>query len=242
MLKLVRKRFEIKEIAWQPVVDLFTGDIAGHEALARFWDDVPPDAAFAQAAQIHAATKLDRDCAAAAFASAPSDGWLFINLCPDTVRTGTWPRIPASLADRVVWELPESSGWEPEHVVCNTPVALDDIGVGHAEALRLREIAWRFLKIDRSVVHNARLDCSAHAKISELVDHAHGTGSIVVAEGIETAEDKALLAELGVRYGQGYLWGKPQARTTGRSRALGHLLPWRYDKGATHGHDDVNCG
>lgn len=208
----------IKEIVWQPIVHLIDGRVVGHEALARFFDDVKPDVAFAQAAAEGLARRLDRACVTAAFASAPLDGWLFVNLSPDTVRDGPWPKVPRALHDRVVWELPEAPGWGPEHVKPGVAVALDDVGAGYAEFIRLRNVSWRFLKLDRSLIFDVAHDSVKQAMVVDLLAHAKRSGTVVIAEGVETVADKELLANLGVTYGQGFLWGRPRALTPQEGR------------------------
>lgn len=89
-------------------------------------------------------------------------------------------------------------------------VAIDDFGVQHSDLSRLKRVPAGSLKIDRSLVDDltgARpLDLGVVRAIVALADAA-GLG--LVAEGIETAEQRRLVTEMGCRLGQGYLLGRP---------------------------------
>lgn len=202
-----------RQIVWQPVIDLTNDSVMGHEALARFGGDRTPVDAFAEAIRIGRATALDRACIHMALASAPPSGYLFVNLHAETIAGGIWPRVPPALRARVVWELPEDAGWNPDSVPPDAVVALDDVGVGFAELVRISRVAWRFLKLDRSLVHDIARSPQRHPLIADLVNRAEERGARVIAEGVETVQDLQTLRFLGVPYGQGFLWGQPHAYT-----------------------------
>jgi EAL domain-containing protein (putative c-di-GMP-specific phosphodiesterase class I) len=65
------------------------------------------------------------------------------------------------------------------------------------------------IKIDRSIVSGLDHDPVLSRLVESLVDFAHGCGVRVVAEGVETAAEHAMLSTLGVDYGQGWLFGRP---------------------------------
>jgi EAL domain-containing protein (putative c-di-GMP-specific phosphodiesterase class I) len=89
-------------------------------------------------------------------------------------------------------------------------LALDDFGTGYSSLSRLGELPLDEMKIDKSFVD--RLGVTPHDSTS-LVTAAtamgHGLGLQVVAEGVETAAQAALLRRLGVDLLQGYLLGRP---------------------------------
>ncbi len=88
-------------------------------------------------------------------------------------------------------------------------LAVDDFGTGYASLAYLRELPVSIIKIDREFVRNVpahRGDC---AIIEAIVAMAHGLGLLVVAEGVETEEQKAFLKRVGCDVMQGYLSGKP---------------------------------
>ena len=65
------------------------------------------------------------------------------------------------------------------------------------------------LKIDRSFVSNLDTDCGTSVLVSAIVELAHGSNLIAVAEGVETEAQRARLVELGCDRAQGYLLGRP---------------------------------
>jgi len=89
-------------------------------------------------------------------------------------------------------------------------VALDDFGTGEANLSLLVSLPCDELKIDRSFVVLAHHSERARMVIAALARTAQLAGMRLVAEGIETEEDRAGLRQLGCELGQGYLLGKPQ--------------------------------
>lgn len=88
-------------------------------------------------------------------------------------------------------------------------VAIDDFGTGYSNMLMLKRLPATELKIDRSFVKDIR-DNSRNVKIvSTIIDIAHSMNMHVVAEGIETAEQQALLTNMGCAYLQGFLFARP---------------------------------
>ncbi len=209
----------LQYIVWQRILNLKTLQVLGHEALARFADRTSLEA-FATAVDPADQIALDRRCIAKALVHPPSDGLIFLNVTPATVRTRQWPIFPEPLRQRIVWELPEAGGWHPSMVPAACTVALDDVGTGFAELVRVTQVPWRFLKIDASLVAGIGTHTTHRALIHELVTRARGRHGAVIAEGIETVADVVALMELGVTYGQGFLWGHPQREPSFPSAAF----------------------
>ncbi len=90
-------------------------------------------------------------------------------------------------------------------------VALDDFGTGYSSLSYLRKFNIDFLKIDQSFVANLHSGSADHALCEAIILLAHKLGLKVVAEGIETADQYALLAQAGCDYGQGFLFSRPLA-------------------------------
>ncbi len=88
-------------------------------------------------------------------------------------------------------------------------VALDDFGTGFASLSHLKQFPVDIIKIDRAFIRNLHVDVQDRAIVHALIDLADALGLDVVAEGIETADQREFLTALGCRFGQGYLFGRP---------------------------------
>ena len=88
-------------------------------------------------------------------------------------------------------------------------IALDDFGTGYSSLSYLRLFPLNVLKIDQSFVRDMLNDEQALNIVTTIIELAHSLKLQIVAEGIETLEQKDLLQELGCQIGQGYLLSKP---------------------------------
>lgn len=88
-------------------------------------------------------------------------------------------------------------------------VSLDDFGTGYSSLSYLKKFDIDYLKIDQSFVRNLAVGSDDMALCEAIIVMAHKLGIKVIAEGIETAEQRALLTDAGCDYGQGYLFAKP---------------------------------
>ncbi|MFE0642969.1 aminotransferase class I/II-fold pyridoxal phosphate-dependent enzyme [Streptomyces sp. NPDC058877] len=88
-------------------------------------------------------------------------------------------------------------------------IAIDDFGTGFSSLSYLREFPIDILKVDKSFIDDITTDPQQVALVEGIVRIADVLGLQVVAEGIEHEEQRALLAEMGCRYGQGYLFARP---------------------------------
>jgi EAL domain-containing protein (putative c-di-GMP-specific phosphodiesterase class I) len=88
-------------------------------------------------------------------------------------------------------------------------VALDDFGTGYSSLSYLKKFDIDYLKIDRSFTRNLAPDSSDMALSDAIIVMAHKLGLRVIAEGVETEQQRALLAAAGCDYGQGYLFSRP---------------------------------
>jgi diguanylate cyclase (GGDEF)-like protein/PAS domain S-box-containing protein len=87
-------------------------------------------------------------------------------------------------------------------------VSIDDFGTGFSSLAYLVDLPVDALKIDRSFVQALPRTPTARVVVSGIIDMARDLGLVVVAEGIETAEQRALLTRLGDPLGQGHLFGR----------------------------------
>ena len=86
---------------------------------------------------------------------------------------------------------------------------LDDFGTGYSSLSHLQQLPIKYLKIDQSFVRRLGIDDDALAIVKTIIALAHQLGRQVIAEGVETAEHLAILRSLGCEYGQGYFFAKP---------------------------------
>lgn len=89
--------------------------------------------------------------------------------------------------------------------------SLDDFGSGFASYAYLHKLAFDTLKIDGIFVRDMDREPSHYAMVKAIVEMAHSLKKEVVAEFVETAAVADLLKELNVKWGQGYLYHKPEA-------------------------------
>ncbi len=88
-------------------------------------------------------------------------------------------------------------------------IALDDFGTGYSSLLYLREFPVDILKIDRFFVAGLAHSTADRAIVASVVSLAHALNMVAVGEGVETAEQREALLELGCDLGQGFLWDRP---------------------------------
>lgn len=88
-------------------------------------------------------------------------------------------------------------------------LSIDDFGTGHSSLARLRRIPFRELKIDKIFIDACDTDRDSRLIVSNTMNLAHGLGLKVVAEGVETQAQLAVLEELNCDHVQGYHFSKP---------------------------------
>ncbi len=88
-------------------------------------------------------------------------------------------------------------------------IALDDFGMGYSEFNQLRALPYDVIKIDKSYICALGTDHVTDVFVSAVVEIARRSGKYVVAEGIETEDDRLRAIAAGCHGFQGYLFGKP---------------------------------
>jgi EAL domain-containing protein (putative c-di-GMP-specific phosphodiesterase class I)/DNA-binding NarL/FixJ family response regulator len=209
---------------FQPIVRLSDQRVVGFEALTRFDDGVEPDVRFAEAGL--SGLGLDYEIAAIEAAleasiDLPPDVFISLNGSPALVldRARLGPALAAT--DRpIVLELTEHARIDDyvdlraalESYGPQVRVAVDDAGAGYASLRHILELRPAFVKLDLSIVTAIEHDPVRQALVSALVYFSGKTGSELIAEGIETESEAGVLRELGISFGQGYLFGRPTRR------------------------------
>jgi len=88
-------------------------------------------------------------------------------------------------------------------------VSIDDFGTGYSSLSYLKKFDIDYLKIDQSFVRNLESDSNDVALCEAIIVMAHKLGLKVIAEGVETEQQRDLLSRAGCDYAQGYLYAKP---------------------------------
>ena len=212
----------------QPILELVGEEVVGHELLSRGPVgalEMPVDF-FRLALESNMLASVDLSCLKACVAVSKRlmpRGKLHLNLFPSTILGTPSDRLMDLLTntdDAVTFciEISEQQFiGDPaclrEHVAAfkerGIEVSIDDVGFGRSCLETLIMLEPDVVKIDRAYVDGASNDSIKRRLLSRLVKVSKALGAEIVAEGIESREDLSLLQDLGVRYGQGWLWGKP---------------------------------
>jgi EAL domain-containing protein (putative c-di-GMP-specific phosphodiesterase class I) len=88
-------------------------------------------------------------------------------------------------------------------------VSLDDFGTGYSSLSYLQKFDIDYIKIDQSFVRHLLPGSTNLALCKAIIVMAHELGMKVVAEGVETGQQRDLLVAAGCDYGQGYFIARP---------------------------------
>ncbi|MEV6634798.1 EAL domain-containing protein [Actinoplanes sp. NPDC051470] len=198
---------------FQPISDLATGDIVGYEALTRFADGSSPERGLEAAQLAGRGIDLDAALVRAALASAdalPEGVWLSVNISADLLRR---PRELAPLLAEssrpLVLEVAEADASELAELPDGVRIAVDDAGAGYDSLARMESLKPGFLKLNRAALAGVEKEGARRASIRALVAFAGEHDCTVIAEGIESEQQRDALAECGVPLGQGFYLGRP---------------------------------
>ncbi len=206
---------------YQSIVDLSSGATVGYEALTRFGDGTPPDEVFATARECGLGITLEKATLRAAIAGArrlPHPGWLSLNVSPPLLADAqTLRTILGIRSRRLVLEITEHETIEAygplrdamAQLGPDVRLAVDDAGAGVANFHHLVELRPDYVKIDVSLVRGVDTDMSRQAVVAGILHFATASHCQVIAEGIESEAELAMVTKLGVNLGQGYLLGRP---------------------------------
>ena len=90
-------------------------------------------------------------------------------------------------------------------------IAIDDFGTEHSSLSRLRDMPAEVLKIDRSFIDGLSSEPGDTAVVSSILSLAFAMGKHIIAEGVETREQAAMLLRMGCEVAQGFFFARPVA-------------------------------
>jgi len=252
--------------AFQPIVDLETRQVVGYEALTRFDGGERPDQVFARARTVGLGPDLELTTLAAALEASqhlPAGRWLDVNVTPSLLIESREPLGSVlAAADRpLVLEVTEHeliADYEAlrdavSRLGVDVRLAVDDAGAGIANFGHILELRAEFVKLDISLVRGINAALGRQALVVGMRHFSRSTGCRLVAEGVETEQEAATLVQLGVEYGQGYLFGRPEpwervapppghSPAASRRRKAADPSPARATRPATPGVDRARRG
>ncbi|MGE4502328.1 MAG: EAL domain-containing protein [Thiomicrospira sp.] len=220
---------------YQPIVSLAHRRVIGYEALLRAkaanGEFCSPLDAFAQAKSENRLEQFDRLCLSSHLRHfmpiRKPDQWLFVNLNSETIhprnqRAELISRRLAGLQLRpqnIVLEILENAAHNADQLKqfvehyrqAGFLIAIDDFGTGHSNFDRLWELKPHIVKLDRSMLLNARHDAGRQRWLARCIALVRETGAIIIVEGVETRDDALLALDSDADLAQGFYFAKPSA-------------------------------
>ena len=211
-------------MVYQPVYRLRTGEVAGLECLSRF-DAEPyqsPDKWFAMAYEVGLGQELELRAigkSLAALGRFRGDVFLGINSSPSLICTGELASVlEGAELRRIVLEITEHAiVADYDSLACalqplrarGLRLAIDDAGAGYASMRHIVNLQPDQIKLDMSLTRNIDSDHSRRSLAKALIAFGRDIGSIICAEGVETAAELEMLRSLGVEKAQGFYLSRP---------------------------------
>jgi EAL domain-containing protein (putative c-di-GMP-specific phosphodiesterase class I) len=219
---------------FQPIVDLATGALRGHECLGR--SDVPVEPGGSprsiielfRSAELHGRaaelSRLLRDVQVADSALLEGDGlrfffnvhpaeldqdWLLESLATAAGGLGAGRRAVVEIHESTITDLVAMGRLRARLAELGIEIAYDDFGAGQSRLRELAEVPPDFIKLDLSLVRGIDGSPARRDLCGALARVMRGLGIRVLAEGIETEGERAACLDIGCELGQGYLIARP---------------------------------
>lgn len=230
-------RGEIRSV-YEPIVECKSRTVFAYEALARGPEGSPlhsPYVLFAMADEEDLLFQLDCLCRRSGIAGArdlPKGTKLFLNVRPTSIHdpsfraealTGSLGRIGLS-PSAVVLEISEQESIGNYEIFREVrdyyrklgfQIALDDTGSGYQSLEAVMELSPEFIKVDKTFVQGIDADPARQELVRALRSVSERIGARIIGEGLDTLEELETLGQLGIPFGQGWLFGKPQPLSAG---------------------------
>ena len=230
-LETIIKNKKISPV-YQPIVDLKTGITMGYEALSRGPVNSPlhyPGKLFNLAIETGNLLPLEQVCREASLKQMTALGasqQLFLNMNAEVIKDPNFrggltkafliendlnpAQVTFEITERTAISDFESFAKSLNHYrqqgYC---IAVDDAGAGYSSLEAIAALRPNYIKLDRSIVHMIDQDPLKQAMLDAMLRLAAVINSHIIAEGIETANELAILISKGVQYGQGYFLARP---------------------------------
>jgi EAL domain-containing protein (putative c-di-GMP-specific phosphodiesterase class I) len=219
--------------AFQPIISVVHSKIVGHEALLRGQsaDATPlhPAEMFPRLQERCTPEEIHELCSRLhlqTFSYLNQDGWLFLNVNPDSIvdrrhvrdNFGRWLRESGLAPSRVVVEIIETRACDTRTLTeavegfrdLGCLVAIDDFGAGESNFERVWSLQPDIVKLDRAMITEAVTNPLVNRILPGLVNLVHEVGCLVVMEGIETEHQAMIAVESDVDFVQGYYFSHPE--------------------------------
>ncbi len=235
VLSLVRDALAAKraKLAFQPIVTAGPqGRVAFYEGLIRVLDPAGRVIPAAHFMPVIEETDLGRqvDCVTLDLALGHLRNnprlRLSVNLSARSIGDGQWRRIlekglsnDPSVGERLIFEISETSAMMLHEIVIRfmaemqprgIAFALDGFGAGLTAFRHLKDFFFDLVKVDKGFVHGISDDPDNQVLAEALITVAQQFEMLVIADGVETAKEAAILSQMGADCLQGYLYGVPK--------------------------------
>ena len=220
--------------AYQPIIELSTRSIFGHEALVR---GLNGESAFSVLSKVNDENRyiFDQTCRVGAIKGAAQIGikeFLSINFLPNAVyrpeaciqTTFAAAREHNFPIQRIIFEVTEGEEVRDRPHLVNIfheyrkfgfKTAIDDFGAGYAGLTLLSEYQPDIVKIDMELVRGIEINAAKQAIVKGITSICKELNVRVLAEGIETAAERDYLHDIGIDLMQGYFFCKPTLMAIG---------------------------
>ncbi len=228
---------QLIKFAFQPIVDLKTGEIYAYEALMRplITEFNGPLEVLSVASAQSKLPQLERLIMTVILDTIDKhidiigDRHIFVNSIPNDADETNQIYLVNTLKtqygkyfDKIVIEILERDSRDEDGLVSNVnylkenglQIAIDDFGSGYSNEVRIIKLSPDIVKIDMELVQNISTNTDKQALVKGIVDFCHQKNIRVVAEGIEYKEDLKYLIDIKVDYVQGYYLARPNFEFT----------------------------
>jgi EAL domain-containing protein (putative c-di-GMP-specific phosphodiesterase class I) len=213
-------------MAFQPIVRATDGSVFAQEALMRSNEPALPHPgavleAAERAGRLHELGQRVRTHVGEAMGPSPEPWSFFINLHPQDLLDDSLyltDSVLSRMSERIVLEITERASLDAMLDVrrriaslrdLGFRIALDDLGAGYAGLTSFALLEPEFVKLDMSLVRDVHQSITKQKVVGSMVRLCHDMGTQIVAEGVETREERDALVSLDCDLLQGYFFAKP---------------------------------